>query len=130
MSEPDCATCGHPEADHGVSDRSKGALFDGVHYCRFGQVQDGPDSYMITCHCGHYEPMMEASDDTDRRDDRHDPGLDSPAAGPAVRRGAGLGGVGDSEGRAPVTTIHDVDRAWDRLEAACARYVARRGERP
>lgn len=96
MPKPDCATCGHAEAFHGVSDRSKGALFDGVHYCRAGQVQDGPDSYMITCPCGHYEPMMEASDDTNRRDDRHDPGLDTPSAGSAVGRGPGLGSVEDA----------------------------------
>lgn len=50
-----CAACGHGKSMHGVSSRERGALFDGIGFCREGAVQDGPDSYKIVCPCGHYE---------------------------------------------------------------------------
>lgn len=60
----------------------------------------------------------------DQRDKEKHHGTDSPASRDS--RGAAVPG-GDAQGRAPVTTIQDVDRAWDALTEACDRYTARRG---
>lgn len=49
-----------------------------------------PKGRYIECRCRH---KLEESNDADRRNDRGDPGLDTPAVRPAVGRGPSLGAL-------------------------------------
>lgn len=66
----------------------------------------GKGTHVAYCPCRHRREEPDGIDQPASSDRR------SPAVRPA-----------DGAGDAPVTTIHDVDRAWDALGNACEKYV-------